>query len=130
MKVRAAKPTDAKAYSEWLTQNAGIGLPDYDVITYPTANTAAVVGKDGEPVLFNTVHLVLMQESLAPQPGLGRLDGARAINALHETLKKLAAASGVREIWMECTDPRIEKIATKRGWKRVNRPVLKYKLGR
>ena len=129
MRVRSATPADAQTYADWLTGNAPLGQPDYETVTYPTANTTVVETEDGEPVLFNTAHLVLVQESLAPKPGLSRLNGARAINELHETLKKLAAATGVREIWFECTDPRIEKLALKRGFTRVANPVLKYKIG-
>lgn len=124
IEVRSATSADSNNYVRWLADNPAA---DPRTVTYPTANTA-VIEQDGAPVAMNTVHLVLMQEALARKPGLTDREGARAIKALHEALKNLAAISGVREIWFECTDPRIEKIALKRGFTRVNHPVLKYKL--
>ena len=122
--VRPAKPEDAKNYGEWLVRNPAANL---DVVTYPTANTV-VVEADGEPVQMNTFHLVIMQEAVASKPELLNVEGVQSLAALHEGVKAIARASGVKEIWFACSDPKVEKLALKQGFKKVSFPVLMYQL--
>jgi len=126
--VRGAEPKDAEVYTNWLLAAAGINLLDAGVYRYPTCNTA-VVEKDGEPVLINSVHLVLMQEALAPKPGLSPMDEARALKTLHYAIQALAERSGTREVWFGCKDKRLIKFATKHGYEVVPFPMLRWKVG-
>jgi hypothetical protein len=125
--VRSAEEKDAQTYIDWLGAASGINLVDYNVYSYPTCNTA-VVEKDGEPVLMNSVHLVLMQEALAPKPGVSPMDMARALRGLHEALKGLAQKSGVKEIWFGCKDESTCKFAERHGFERVPFPVFRMKV--
>lgn len=126
--VRSAKAGDERNYADWLLASADINLMDAGVYRYPTCNTA-VIEKDGQPVLMNSVHLVLVQEALAPKPGLPAMDEARALKELHYAVKALAEKSGVREVWWECKDERVINFAVRHGYELLKHPVIRWKVG-
>ncbi len=125
--VRLAELKDAAIYAEWLQAASDINLVDPAVYSYPTCNTL-VVEKYGNPDLFNSFHLVINLEALAPRPGITPLQEARALNAMFDKVKEIAAASGVKEIRFTCSDPRLEKFILNRGFKKVTVPSFVFKV--
>jgi hypothetical protein len=118
MSIRAAEQRDAETYANWLTAAADINLADPEVYKYPTCNTV-VVERKGEAKLMNSFHLVLMVEALAPKPDISPMDEARALKELFGTIEEIAKASGVREVWFGCKDPRVEKFVQRHGIEEV-----------
>lgn len=125
--IRTAEPKDAKNYSDWLKAASTINLVDYKVYEYPAINTV-VVEKNGEPILMNSFHPVLMMEALAPKPGLSPMDEARALKQLFDGIKNIAAATGVKEIWFGCSDPRMDVFVQRHGFEKVSFPVYRIKV--
>lgn len=127
--VRPAEPKDSQNYMDWLKAASDINLVDTRVYQYPTCNTVAVE-KNGEPVLMNSFHAVLVMEALAPKPGLSTRDEAAALLKLYEAIRNVAEATGVREIWLACVDERVQKFIEGRGFKRFHAPMFRMLLGR
>lgn len=125
--VRPAELRDASNYTKWLEAASDINLVDTAVYSYPTCNTLTVETA-GEPVLMNSFHLVLMMEALAPKPGISPLTEARALKELFDGIKRLAAASGVKEIFFGCKDERLIKFIEGRDFERLNYPVFRFKI--
>jgi hypothetical protein len=125
--VRSPETKDSQNYAEWLRAAEDKNLVDYSVYSYPTCNTA-VVEQDGEPVLMNSFHLVLMQEALAPKPGISPKDMAYALRGLNDALKRLAKVSGVKEIWFGCKDESTCKFAERHGFERLPFPVFRMRV--
>lgn len=127
--VRPAEPKDSQNYMDWLKAASDINLVDTGVYSYPTCNTI-VVEKNGEPVLMNSFHAVLVMEALAPKPGLSPRDEAAALLALYEGIMNIAKETGPREIWLACVDERVQKFIEGRGFKRFHAPMFRMLLGR
>jgi hypothetical protein len=125
---RTAEPKDAEKYVEWLKAASDKNLFEPEVYSDPTCNTVTVE-KDGEPVLMNSFRLVLVQEALAPKPGLSPMDEARALKELFDGIKRVARATGIREINFQCIDPTLEKFILRHGFTKSEVPVYKFKLG-
>src|SRR5438067_7133842 len=125
---RTAEPKDAQQYIDWLKAAANINLVDYGVYAYPCTNTVVVEGA-GEPVLMNSFHPVLVMEALAPKPGLSPMDEARALRELYDCIRKVAEYTGIREIWFQCADPRLEKFILRKGWTKSDVPLFRMKVG-
>jgi hypothetical protein len=128
MTVRDFGPQDAQKYADWLLAIANINLVDCGVYEYPTCVTAVVQDEAGDPVLINSVHLVLAQEALAPKPGLSPKEEALALKAINIALKDLAKRSGVKEIWFECKDQRVIDFACRHDFEVIKNPVLRMKV--
>lgn len=126
--VRPAEPRDAEAYLAWLKAASDINLVDPSTVNYPTANTLVVEDRQGEPALMNTFHAVICMEALAPKPGLTPMQEARALKELFDGIKKIAAATGVREIWFGCKDERLAKFIEGRGFERLSFPCFRFKV--
>jgi hypothetical protein len=126
--TRAAQPHDSKNYSDWLKAASDINLVDTKVYSYPTCNTV-VVEQDGEPVLMNSFHAVLVMEALAPKPGLSPKDEALALRELYATVQRIADATGVREVWFMCADERLHKFIERRGFEKVNTAMFRITVG-
>jgi hypothetical protein len=124
---RTAEPKDAQNYFDWLKAASGINLVETEVYTEPTCNTITIE-KDGEPVLMNSFRLVLVQEALAPKPGLSPMDEARALKELFDGIKRVARATGIKEINFQCIDPTLEKFILRHGFTKSEVPVYKFKV--
>jgi len=132
---RTAEPKDAQNYIDWLKAASHINLVSTECYSYPTCNTI-VVDKDDEPVLMNSFHLVIQMEALAPKPGIESKDEARALKELYTSIRNVAKATGVREIFFTCADPKLIEFLdnqeknnekrNKKGFKRVKTSVYKY----
>jgi hypothetical protein len=127
MTVRDFGPQDAQKYADWLLAIANINLVDCGVYEYPRV-AHLTVDKEDEAVLINSVHPVLVQEALAPKPGISPKDEARALRALNDALKELAHRLGYKEIWFGCKDERVIRFAQKHGFEVLNFPVLRMKV--
>jgi hypothetical protein len=127
MTVRDFGPQDAQKYADWLLAIANINLVDCGVYSYPRV-AHLTVDKEDEAVLINSVHPVLVQEALAPKPGLSPKDEARALRALNDALKELAHKLGYKEIWFECKDQRVIDFACRHGHELIKNPVLRMKV--
>ena len=125
---RAAEPRDGQNYADWLEAASDINLYDPNTYSYPTCNTITI-DKDGEPVLMNSVHLVLVQEALAPKPGISNRDEARALLELFTCIRNLALASGIKEVWFSCADPSLEQFILRKGFEKISVPTFRMKLG-
>jgi hypothetical protein len=128
IQARTAEPKDAKNYIDWLQMASDINLVDWDVYRYPCLNTI-VVDRADEPVLMNSFHPVLVMEALAPKPGLSPRDEARALVELYDAIRKVSLATGIREVMFQCADERLFPFIEKRGFRRVNTPVFKMRVG-
>jgi hypothetical protein len=125
---RTAEPKDAATYIEWLKAASDRNLVEWEVYSEPTCLTFTVEG-DGEPVLMNSARLVLVMEALAPKPGLSPKDEARALRELYTGLRRVAQATGIKEILFQCADPTMDKFLERKGFKKINTPVYKMKVG-
>jgi hypothetical protein len=125
---RTAEPKDAAKYVEWLKAASDKNLFEPEVYDEPTCNTITIE-KDGEPVLMNSFRLVLVQEALAPKPGISPMDEARALKELFDGIKRVARATGIREINFQCIDPTLEKFILRHGFTKSEVPVYKFKVG-
>lgn len=130
--LRLAKPEDAKNYAEWLNADAKINYVDPKTVMYRSALTA-VVEEDGEPVLMQTAHPVLMLEALAPKPGITPKQSARAIWEIFEGFKRVAQSYGIKEIYFASSFEPLQKMVEKKSHKkhgitRVTLPVFRCKL--
>lgn len=125
---RTAEPKDAQNYWSWLLAASDRNLVDTKVYEYPTTNTI-VVDKDNEPVLMNSFHLVLMQEALAPKPGISNKDEAIALLELFTCIHNLAEATGIKEVWFTCADPNLEQFILRKGFEKIKTPVFRMKIG-
>jgi hypothetical protein len=135
---RTAEPKDAQLYFSWLKAASDVNLVSTECYSYPTCNTV-VVEKDGEPVLMNSFHLVIQMEALAPKPSISPKDNAMALRELHAGIRRVAQATGVKEIFFTCSDPTLiafldnqeanNEKRNKKGFKRVKTAVYKYVVG-
>ena len=126
MTVRGAGPQDAQTYADWL-QSTPSNLYDPAVYQYPTCTTLVVEHKN-EPVLMNSFQGTMTIESLAVRPGLSKLREAAALSELSEAWRKIAAETGIKEIYFTCADERVGQFVEGRGWERLKTPVYRYKL--
>src|ERR1700757_323183 len=94
---RTAEPPNAENYFDWLKAASGINLVETEVYSEPTCNTV-VVEANGEPVLMNSFRLVLCMEALAPKPGIDPKDEARALRELYAGIRRVAEATGIKEV--------------------------------
>ena len=78
---------------------------------------------------MNSVHLVLVQEALAPKPGISNKDEARALLELFTCIRNLALASGIKEVWFSCADPSLEQFILRKGFEKISVPTFRMKLG-
>jgi hypothetical protein len=126
LKIRIARPEDAKEIGEWLTHTEG-NLFDPAILGYPTFR--AVTSYNGEG---NIAHLpsqqILMLESLAVKPGASLLDSAQAFRDLVKAMELLASSFGVKEIYFLCKDENVLKVAEGHGFERVSYPLVRLKL--
>lgn len=125
---RTAEPKDAPNYFDWLKAASAINLVDTKVYEYPTCNTI-VIDKGEEPVLMNSIHLVMVQEALAPKPGLEPRDEARALRELFTCIRNLALNTGIKEVWFSCADPTLEKYIERKGFEKITVPTFRMKIG-
>ena len=125
--ARPANADDAEFYYDWLKASSDINLVDLRVYEYPTCNTV-VIEKEGEPILMNSFHCVLMMEALAPKPGLPPKDEARALRVLFDAVTRVAQGTHQKEIWFGCSDERVIKFAQRHGVELVTFPVMRMKL--
>jgi hypothetical protein len=125
---RTAEPKDAQNYFDWLLAASDINLVETAVYNEPTCNTV-VVEKDGEPVLMNSFRLVICMEALAPKPGLEPKDEARALKELYTGIRRVAEATGIKEVVFQCVDPSLEKFLLRKGFTKSTVPVYKMKVG-
>jgi hypothetical protein len=125
---RSAQPGDEQKYYDWLLAASDKNLVETAVYSEPTCNTV-VVEADGEPVLMNSFRLVLVMEALAPKPGIGPKDEARALLELYANIRRVAEASGIKEVLFQCVDPTLEKFIERKGFTKITTPVFKMKVG-
>lgn len=125
--VRAAIAADAPLYADWLQAASDINLVDPGVYSYPTCNTL-VVEKADEPILINSFQAVLVMEALAPKPGLSPMDEARALRKLFDKIEEIAHATGIKEVYFGCKDPRVDGFVTRHGFEKLSFPVYRTKL--
>jgi len=125
--IRAAEGKDAVTYADWLNKASNINLVDRGVYSYPTAQHL-VVEREGEPVLMNSIHAVLVMEALAPHPTITPMREARALNELFEKVKQVAREAGIKEVMFGCKDERLAKFIERRGFERLNFPVFRFKV--
>jgi hypothetical protein len=125
---RTAEPKDATNYVEWLKAASDKNLFEREVYSEPTCNTV-VIEADGEPVLMNSFRLVIVQEALAPKPGLPPKDEARALRELYASIRRVAQATGIKEILFQCIDPTLEKFLERKGFAKVSTAVFKMRVG-
>jgi hypothetical protein len=126
--ARTAEPKDAEKYFNWLKAASDKNLVETAVYSEPTTNTL-VVEADGDPVLMNSFRLVICMEALAPKPGIDPKDEARALRELYSNIRRIAQATGVKEVLFQCVDPSLENFIERKGFTKINTPVFKMKVG-
>jgi hypothetical protein len=93
---RLAEPRDAEDCARWTIEG---GNPASTALTYPSTLTVAV-DEDDEPVLYQTLHPVLMLEAMVLRPGISTLRAARGIKELYVSMKRLAESYGMKEMYL------------------------------
>ena len=110
IKVRLARPEDAKNYSEWLKRDAKINYVDPKTVNYRSAFTA-VVEQDDKPLLMQTAHPVLMLEAIGTNPDNTAKQNALAIVEMLEAMKRVARDYGIKEIYFASGHEPLQKMA-------------------
>lgn len=122
MNVRPAGPDDSTSYSAWLN---GTHF-DAEVFDHPTC--ISLVVEDTEPRLMNSFTAVMMADAVASQPGISPIKKWRALVELFKAWQKIAASTGVREVYFPCTDERLGRLAEHYGFEKVSHPMYRVKL--
>lgn len=125
--VRIAEPKDAQNYNDWLKASSHVNLIEPEVYSEPTCITLAAEINE-EPVLMTSFRLVMCVEALAPRPGLSPRDEALALREMWAGLRRVAAASGIKELVFQCADPRLQKFISKRGFKKIETDIFRMKV--
>jgi hypothetical protein len=98
-----SKASDRLPFVKWVFETPDNMFSDPSIINYPTTNTIAIE-KDGELVFFGPFHCCIVLESLAPKPGLSRLDMARVLNKFQEDIETVCRATKIKEVYFVCRD--------------------------
>ena len=75
--VRPAQSEEAQQYFDWALENP-VNEFDPEVAKFPSSVTWTAYDQDG-PVAFQTIQRPLVLESLAPRPGLSKLQTAQVL---------------------------------------------------
>jgi hypothetical protein len=109
--------------------NTENNLLDPEVLGYPTT-VVLKAHKDGKNIVFLPIQSVFMLESLGIlRDNAGSIgDIAVALKELVQVVRYEATKSGVRELYMLCSEPSTVKFAEHNGFERVNIPVFRMKV--
>jgi hypothetical protein len=126
VKTRQLIETDIKLFGEWLYLNRELNRFDPDIFTYGSTRVIAVA-EDDDPVMFVPYQIVILMESVAPNPRASPMKRALALKQFQAYLIDLAAASGIGEIYFVATDKDMESIAKRHGYEEVEGTLLRLK---
>lgn len=93
---RLAEPRDAQDCAQWAIEG---GNPVSTALKYPSTLTVAVDEED-QPVLYQTLHPVLMLEAMVLKPGISTMRAARGIKELYDSVRRLAEVYGMKEMYL------------------------------
>jgi N-acetylglutamate synthase-like GNAT family acetyltransferase len=124
--VRAAVEADRQNVAEWVTKNAAENQIDTDIFAYP--QTKIYAATNGKPICYLPVQMVVMMESLAPNPEATDSERAEAIRQLLKGVVLQAHGAGIREVYFVGTDKRVNRIATRHGFEKIKFPVYRMKI--
>lgn len=106
---------DSKDLIDWSLALAQKTDFDPAVLFYPRTVISRALA-DGEPILYLPLHPVVMFESLAPQPGLGKGHIAMSLYRIGQEMQDVAHQTGYGEMYFITNDPDEVKATQKRGW--------------
>ena len=124
--VRLAQEDEAQMFLDWGRENPVNGF-DPEPTRFPTSTTWAVYDKDG-PVAFQTSQRPIVLESLAPRPGLSKMQTAQALKELTQNAVTQANLLGVGEIYYLGSDPATDEFAQNWVFEKVDMPVYRLKI--
>lgn len=124
--VRLASEKDVPTLSEWAYSTKN-NLLDPKIAEYPNLRVLAA-DVNGEPALYVPFHPVMIVESLAIRPGSTPKENAYALRKIQDALEKFANVYGMAEIWWQCADDSLIKLAEHHGYEVVTTKVLRKKV--
>jgi len=128
MKVRPAKPNDAESAAEWAAVGFERNLFDPDILSYPQTTVFCAETDAGELVSFLPAQLVVMLESVASDPNAGDSMRGRALYFLFKHMQRIANVLHVRELYFVGTDEKLNVLAERCGFEKLEFPVYRFKL--
>lgn len=112
--VRLADESDAKQLAEWIQQTPN-NCFDPDIAKYPSFRGLAV-NRNNKTRLYVPFHPVIAVESLAHDPTISAKENAICLAAAQRALDEIAVKHGIAEIWWQCRDESLIKLASKHGY--------------
>lgn len=124
--IRLAKEEEAQLYFDWAQENP-VNEFDPEVAKFPSSVTWAAYDQDG-PVAFQTIQRPLVLESLAPRPGLSKLQTAQVLKEFTQNAVTQCHLQGAGEILFLGSDPATDEFAQNWVFEKVEMPVYRLKL--
>ena len=124
--VRPHRADDAETHWNWAVKNPVNGF-DPGVVGYPTSFVLCAYDETG-PLAYMPVQQPLMMESLAPRPGLSKLQTAAVLKAITQAVVTQSYVKGAGEIYFLGTDPPTDEFATGRIFEELPYKVYRVKI--
>ena len=124
--IRLAREDEAQLYFDWATESS-INEFDPEVAKFPSSVTWAAYDQDG-PVAFQTIQRPLVLESLAPRPGLSKLQTAQVLKEFTQNAVSQAHLQGAGEIWFLGSDVPTDEFAQNWIFEKVEMPLFRVKI--
>jgi len=124
--VRPAQTEEAQQFIDWANENP-VNEFDPEVAKFPSSVTWVAYDQDG-PVAFQTIQRPLVLESLAPRPGLSKLQTAQVLKEFTQNAVTQAHLQGAGEILFLGSDPVTDEFASNHIFERVYLPLYRVKI--
>lgn len=124
--VRPMKKEEIEQFERWALLNSELSLLDPAIVAYPTLRVMAA--ENGRVIGYLPYHDVLMLESFAPDPEATDLERAEACRQFVKTVYSVASSAGVREIVYFGKDDRLNRVAERHGFEKIEFPVYRLKV--
>lgn len=69
-----------------------------------------------------------MMEALAVKPSASPSDVVLALWELYDGMRKISGNFGVKELWLQSIDARMQKFLLNHGFEKVDTPLVRYKI--
>lgn len=128
MNIRIAGQEDAQRIIEWSFANREANDLDPDVLNYPL--TEIFCAENGKPLGYLPAQLAAVLESFAPNPEATEQEKNAALYGLTDAIVETAANKGIKEIYFIGSNEEVNAFAERLGFKRIDLPVYRLKVGK